>query len=50
VLISIVSREGKMVSGLIDEAFDIMGNYGMFFGIHAMYYDTAENRAAAAAA
>ncbi len=47
VLISIVSREGKMVSGLIVEAFDIMGDYGMFFGIHAMYYDTAENRAQA---
>jgi hypothetical protein len=46
-LISIVSREGKMVSGLIVEAFDIMGDYGMFFGIHAMYYDTAENRAKA---
>ena len=36
-----------MVSGLIVEAFDIMGDYGMFFGIHAMYYDTAENRAKA---
>ncbi len=36
-----------MVSGLIVEAFDIMGDYGMFFGIHAKYYDTAENRARA---
>ncbi len=44
-MISIISREGKMASGLIFEVFDIMGDYGMFFGIHAMYFDTAENRA-----
>ena len=44
---SIISREAKILCGLVVEVFDVVGDYGMFFGIHAMYHDTAENRAKA---
>ena len=47
ILGSIVSREAKILCGLVVEVFDIVGDYGLFFGIHAMYHDTAENRAKA---
>ena len=37
-----------MLWALVGEVFDIAGDYAMFFGIHAAYEDTAENRAIAA--
>ncbi len=48
VLLSLVTKEGKMAWSLIGEGFDIVGDYGMFMGIQAAYSDTAENRAKAA--
>jgi hypothetical protein len=47
VLLSLVTKEGKMASSFICEVFDIAGDYGMFMGIQAAYGDTAENRAKA---
>ncbi len=48
VLLSLVTNEGKMAWSFIGEGFDIVGDYGMFMGIHAAYNDIAENRAKAA--
>ncbi len=48
VLLSLVTKEGKMAWSFIGEGFDIAGDYGMFMGIQAAYHDTAENRAKAA--
>ena len=48
VLLSLVTKEGKMAWSFICEGFDIAGDYGMFLGIQAAYHDTAENRAKAA--
>ena len=47
VLLSLVTKEGRMAWSFVCEVFDIAGDYGMFMGIQAAYGDTAENRAKA---
>ena len=48
VLLSLITKEGRMAWSFVCEVFDIAGDYGMFMGIQAAYHDTAENRAKAA--
>ncbi len=48
VVLSLVTKEGKMVWGVLGEGFDMAGDYGMFFAIQAALNDTETNRRNAA--
>jgi hypothetical protein len=48
VVLSLVTKEGKMAWGIIGESFDMAGDYGMVFAIHASFNDTQENHLKAA--
>ncbi len=47
-VLSLVTKEGKMVWGFLGEGFDMVGDYAMVFAIHAAFNDTEENRLKAA--
>ncbi len=47
-VLSLVTKEGKMVWGFLGEGFDMVGDYAMVFAIHAAFHDTQENQLKAA--
>jgi hypothetical protein len=42
-VLSLVTKEGKMVWGFLGEGFDMVGDYAMFLAIRAAFNDTQEN-------
>ena len=48
VVLSLISKEGKMAWGVLGEGFDMAGDYGMFFAIQAAFNDTQANHKKAA--
>jgi hypothetical protein len=42
-VLSLVTKEGKMAWGFFGEGFDMVGDYGMFFAIQKAFNDTREN-------
>ena len=48
VILSLVTKEGRMACGVFGEGFDMAGDYGMFFAVQAAFTDTQENHQKAA--
>ena len=44
VVLSLVTKEGKMAWGIIGEGFDMTSDYALFFAINAAFNDTQANR------
>ncbi len=47
-VLSLVTKEGKMIWGFLGEGFDMVGDYAMFLAIRAAFNDTQENHLKAA--